>query len=240
MAPKPRKQVSPPKETKDARDYKASKHGSKRGMRQQQESSEDEGDIGSVDVRPDIMSQLPETVSRAQQYTPMKQNSEKQSIKQLSRHKESDLKSKKRSVLDPQEQALLAEKKDLQKNADALMAQLSQSRAIGAGQMSRQLASGTDSRIYSDFNDTIAKANSKKTKLSKVAQNRYNPILQTMQSDALSSRDGGYSKAAVHLMESNPYRPKTPLKESIDKLRGQIQALQKLQSIHVQDPITHG
>ena len=61
-----------------------------------------------------------------------------------------------------------------------------------------------------------------------------------MQSDALSSRDGGYSKAAMHLMESNPYRPKTPLKESIDKLRGQIQALQKLQSIHVQDPLTQG
>ena len=50
------------------------------------------------------------------------QNSEKQSIKQSSRHKESDLKSKKRSVVDPQEQAMLAEKKDLQKNADALMA----------------------------------------------------------------------------------------------------------------------
>ena len=56
MAPKPRKQVSPPKETKDARDYKTSKHGSKRGMRQEQESSEDGGDLGSVDVRPDIMS----------------------------------------------------------------------------------------------------------------------------------------------------------------------------------------
>ena len=34
MAPKQRKQVSPPKETKDARDYKESKHGSKRGAYQ--------------------------------------------------------------------------------------------------------------------------------------------------------------------------------------------------------------
>ena len=34
MAPKPKKQVSPPREPRDARDYKASQHGSKRAVRQ--------------------------------------------------------------------------------------------------------------------------------------------------------------------------------------------------------------
>ena len=104
------------------------------------------------------------------------------------------------------------------------------------------MPSESESRTFTEYNDTISKALSKKAKQGKVSQNRYNPIMQTMQSDHLSSREGGYNQATAHLFTSNPYRPKTPLKESIDQLRGQIQALQKLQSIHVQDPLTaaHG
>ena len=41
------------------------------------------------------------------------------------KQKDSELKLRKKSTVDPLERAMLAEKKDLQKNADALMAQLS-------------------------------------------------------------------------------------------------------------------
>ena len=83
--------------------------------------------------------------------------------------------------------------------------------------------SDSDARTFTEFGDTMRTALSKKAKQGKVSsQNRYNPIMQTMQSDHLSSRDGGFNQATAHLFTSNPYRPKTPLKESIDQLRGQI------------------
>ena len=79
---------------------------------------------------------------------------------------------------------MINEKRNLQRNADALMAQLSASRAVPPSE--------SDTRTFTEYNDTISKALSKKTKQGKMSQNRYNPIVQAMQSDHLSSREGGY------------------------------------------------
>ena len=75
------------------------------------------------------------------------------------------------------------------------------------------------------------------------AQKRYNkqggpPTGMQSEQWTMSRKPGGMIQQPPYAFENqtNKFRPKTPLKQSIDQLRGQIQALQKLSTLGGIDP----